>query len=259
MTIKELKELKANKDKYIEDKKGNIYKGIDKGVAVPLSKSYISKIVATNKDINTSDDSYYFVVNTSGILDNHNDVHLDKCWESTLEKTKGNVYLLTDHNKSIKSVVALKSDIRVFTATIPFSAIGKDIEGETYALIYEVKKDDIVSDDMRKLIDNSDFECSVRMMYLDIELAINSEEEEFKVEKHFFDKYKDQILNVEDKDSLHFFWAVKEAENVEESSIVLFGSNSATGVVVPTTDPIKEIVVVEPEVVKEHIINLNIY
>ena len=39
------------------------------------------------------------------------------------------------------------------------------------------------------------------------------------------------IANKEDFEEIEYFWIVKEAKNVYESSLVLFGSNGATGLI----------------------------
>ena len=45
-----------------------------------------------------------------------------------------------------------------------------------------------------------------------------------------YDKFYPMIANKEDfDDDILYFWAIEEAKNINESSLVLFGSNSTTG------------------------------
>jgi len=68
------------------------------------------------------------------------------------------------------------------------------------------------------------------MMYMDIDLAMNSDAKEDVKELENFNKYYPTIANKEDfENEIYYFWIVKQAKNVQESSLVLFGSNPATG------------------------------
>jgi hypothetical protein len=50
-------------------------------------------------------------------------------------------------------------------------------------------------------------------------------------EKKNYDDYIGLIANKDDFDYIPYFFVIKEAKNVKESSLVLFGSNSSTGIV----------------------------
>ena len=68
------------------------------------------------------------------------------------------------------------------------------------------------------------------MQYVDIGFALNSDDKEDVKYKDNYDKYINEIANKEDFDTdIIYFWPVFQAKNVLESSLVLFGSNSATG------------------------------
>jgi hypothetical protein len=69
------------------------------------------------------------------------------------------------------------------------------------------------------------------MQYVKIELAVNTNDTDSVKEKETFDKYIDVIANKNEFKDLDYFWVVKEAKNVQESSLVMFGSNSATGTI----------------------------
>ena len=71
-------------------------------------------------------------------------------------------------------------------------------------------------------------EDSVRMQYVKILLAIDSEEKEDKEFKKKFDKHINDIANKEVAIDRGFFWGVSEAKIIKEGSMVLFGSNEVT-------------------------------
>lgn len=65
------------------------------------------------------------------------------------------------------------------------------------------------------------------MQYLNIELAVNSDEKGYKEELATYEKYFDRIANKKDVEKQGFFWAVKEAKIIEGSAVVM-GSNQMT-------------------------------
>ena len=225
------KALKANKHMIIADKKANIYKSMDKGQSVLCKTINPNKFIETSKGLMTDNTKWYFVVNTTKILDSHKDLHKDGIWNKSSKDQQGKNYLVDTHNMSMLTTIADKSTIDIFVATIPFSAIGKDYTGNTQALIYAVRKTDIIMDKATEWLDKGyDIEGSVKMQYVNIELAMNStskdDVEEFKV----YNDNINEVANKDDFESIEYFWAVSEAKNIGESSLVLRGSNGATGV-----------------------------
>lgn len=227
------KALKENKDFIVNAKKSQIYKSIEKGISLNVSQDSVKKMLSACKGVEIDENYYYFVVNSSRILDSHKDVHLDNNWEKTVKEQQGRVYLVFDHQLKRSEIVAMKEDIEMFTATIPFSFIGKDYVGETYVLIYKVRKDKIVNDEAKEWLEKGySFEASVRMQYMDIVFCLKSDAEEDKKERENYDKIYPIIANKEEfeqDEELYYFWGVRQAKNVMESSLVMFGSNSATG------------------------------
>ena len=184
-TEKELfKALKENKDFIINSKKAMIHKSTEKGISIITNQEKVKKTISTIKGLEIDDNYYYFVVNSSNILDSHKDVHLSGNWEKTIKEQQGKVFLIFDHQLKRSEIIAMKEDIEMFSATIPFSSIGKSYNGDTYVLIYKVRKDKIINSDARKwLEDGYSMEASVRMQYMDIVMAMNSDEEENKKRK----------------------------------------------------------------------------
>jgi hypothetical protein len=226
------KELMVNKEFIIKEKTSNILKSCDKGLSVVANQDAIFKALETNKALKLDSDYYYFVVNSSNILDSHRDLHVKGNWDKSVKEQQGKVYLVFDHQLKRNEIIAMKEDISMFTAEIPFSLIGKNYDGNTYALIYKVAKNRIVNKDAKEwLNDGYSLEASVRMQYVKIELAVNTNDTDSVKEKETFDKYIDVIANKNEFKDLDYFWVVKEAKNVQESSLVMFGSNSATGAI----------------------------
>jgi hypothetical protein len=226
------KELMANKEFIIKEKTSNILKSCEKGLSVVANQDTIFKALETNKALKLDSDYYYFAVNSSNILDSHRDLHVKGNWDKSVKEQQGKVYLVFDHQLKRNEIIAMKEDISMFTAEIPFSLIGKNYDGDTYALIYKVAKNKIVNKEAKEwLNDGYSLEASVRMQYVKIELAVNTNDTDSVKEKETFDKYIDVIANKNEFKDLDYFWVVKEAKNVQESSLVMFGSNSATGTI----------------------------
>jgi hypothetical protein len=225
-------ELLANKELIIKEKTSNILKSIDKGIAITSNQEAILKAIETNKELNIDKDFYYFVVNSSNILDSHGDMHVKGNWDKTVKEQQKKTYLVFDHQLKRSEIIAMKEDIEMVTLDIPFSLIGKNYDGNTYALVYKVHKDKIRNKEAKELLESGySFEASVRMQYVKIDLAMDSNLKENAKEKENFDKYFSEIANKEDFETLSYFWVIKEAKNVQESSLVMFGSNPATGLI----------------------------
>ena len=226
-----LKALSENEDVIIAQKKLET-QSIDKGAVVCSNQNSIKKAFEseTNKALKFDDNYYYFVVNSANILDSHNDMHVDGNWNKTVKEQQGKVYLVFDHKLERKEIIAMPKDIELLTAKIPFSLLGKNYEGDSYSLIYKVAKDKIIDKQAKEwLVSDYDLQASVRMQYVKIETAFNTTDTEYSKQKVVYDNYYHLIANKEEHKEIIYFFVVKEAKNVMESSLVLFGSNSATG------------------------------
>lgn len=247
-------ELYNSKDIIIESKKAQIIKSIDKGSTIVSNQEAIQKAFETDKAIKFDNDYYYFVVNSANILDSHGDVHVDGNWKKTVKEQQGKVYLVFDHKLERSEIIAMRKDIELLTANVPFSLLGKNYEGETYSLIYKIKKDKIINPQAKEWLDNGyDLEASVRMQYVNLLTAFNSKSPEHAKEKETFDFYYPLIANKSEFKEIDYFWVVKEAKNVMESSLVLFGSNNATGLINQEIKEEPTIEVTQPEIKEEPI------
>ncbi len=232
--------LKANKQEIINLKKAQIQKSYEKDTGIPAKYLDITKLHEAAKDMEIDNDFHYLAVNSTRVLDSHEDLHLDGIWNKTVKEQQGRNYLVLDHELKVYQTAVKKEDIEMFTAVIPFSMIGKSYEGETEALIYKFPKTKVINQLAKEWLESGDdIEASVRMQYVKIQLAMNSDEKGDEEEKKAYDSYLPVIANKEDFDEINYFWAVSEAKNVRESSLVLYGSNNATGNI-KSTEPSKD-------------------
>jgi len=230
-------ELRKNKEIIIDAKKSVILKSCDKGQSVLLKNLDLQKFAETEKAINFDSDYYYFAVNSTLILDSHEDLHDNGVWNQSVKQIQGKNYLICDHDLDIDKVVAKKEHIEILIIKVPFSVIGKDYKGETELLVYKVRKDRIIHKTVKEWLESGDsLECSVRMQYVTILLAMDSENPQDATEKKNYNDYINKIANKNDFEYISHFFIVKEAKNVKESSLVLFGSNHVTGVISDTAN-----------------------
>jgi len=234
------KALRENKEHIIAQKKAQVYKSLDKGTSI---KARPIKLNEQIKGVELDDNHYYIVVNSTNILDSHKDLHVKGIWKKTAKEQDRKNYLVDTHVISLNTTIARKENVEILIATVPFSSIGKDYQGDTEVLIYKIAKDKIVSPLAKEWLDSGDdIEASVRMQYVKIELAMNSLAKEDKKEKQNFESYSKEIANKDDFEEIKYFWIVKEAKNKQESSLVLFGSNATTGQFKePSADTHKEV------------------
>lgn len=223
-------DLRKNIDSIIDLKKADIQKSCEKGLSVSCKALDLKGLQSELKAIKIEDGYYYIAVNTTWVLDSHDDLHIDGLWGKSVKEQQGNVYLVADHDLCIDSVIVRKEHIQMFTAKLPFAMLGYDYPGDTEALIYKIPKDKIIHDKVKQWLDSGDsIEASVRMQYVVIEFAMDSNAPEDAAAKARYDAYVNKIANKADFEYIAYFFIIKEAKNVRESSLVIFGSNPVTG------------------------------
>ena len=225
------KALVENESFIIDAKKSQVYKSFEKGLQVVSDQKTIEKAFNdAEKGIKFDSDYYYFVVNSANYLDSHNDMHVDGNWNKSVKDQNGKVYLVWHHDFSkTENIIAFPEDIEMITSKVAWSLLGKSYEGETYSLIYKVKKDKIVNENVSKwLKEGRKLQLSVRMQYIKLETAFNSDDEDYSKQTENYNKYYPLIANKDEFKEIEYFFIVKEAKNVMESSLLPFGSNSAT-------------------------------
>jgi hypothetical protein len=214
--------LKKDKATLIDSKKSQI-KNSDSIKASEI------KLVDTIKGVHVEEGFIHAVINTTKYMDSHNDVHLDGIWNQSVKQQQGKIYFLVDHDLSPKSVVAYPKHVEMMLQDVAWKDLGANFEGDTQALIFKVAKENIELKEAKHIIDEKiAIEHSVRMQYVDVKLAMNSDEAEMKEEKANFDSYIDLVANKEMATESGYFWLVSEAKIFKEGSMVLAGSNDVT-------------------------------
>jgi len=174
-------------------------------------------------------DKVYPVINTTKYLDSHNDVHLDGIWNKSVQEQAGKVALVIDHEYKIGKVIAFPEDVVPMVKTLSWKELGRPYEGMTEALIFESTLRDDASETGFKMYRNKRaVQHSISMEYVKLELAVNSDDPDWKQEKSNWEKYLSLIVNPEKAIKQGYFWAVQEAKIYREGSMVLQGSNDAT-------------------------------
>lgn len=165
------------------------------------------------------------VINTTNLLDSHDDVHIPGLWKKSLQESKG-LYLLQEHQMTFAGIVS--DNINASTKKLSWKSLGADYSGETEALLFntiiEQKRNPFM---FLQYKDGNVKNHSVGMRYVVIELAIN--DEDYKAEFATWNKYINQIANKSDAEDNGFFFPVLEAKVVEGSAVVR-GSNWITPV-----------------------------
>jgi hypothetical protein len=231
------KALKFNEGNIINLKKAAISKSCEKGQFSP-SLTAVKLNDATKAEFNLKQGYVYPVINTTKYMDSHSDVHFDGIWNKSIKEQKGSIFYVADHSLKVGDVIAWPEDVKAFVKNIPWSMVGKDFEGETQALIYEIPTSKIVNDAAAKAINEGKaVQNSVRMQYVKITFAVDSQDKDYAVNKAYFDAKIDSIANKEEVMEQGYFWGVEEAKIHKEGSMVLFGSNDATPILQSNTEP----------------------
>ena len=228
--VEELKSyVKENLTQIIDAKKTE-QKSCEKGLAITCKTLNGAKLEVAEKAIKTDDNYWYIAVNTTMILDSHEDLHDTGIWNTTIKDNQGKNYLVADHSLTLDATIVKKEYIEIFVAKTTFASLGMPYEGSTQVLVYKFPKDKVVHAKAQEWLESGDeIQASVRMQYVNIQFALDSNHPDDEKEKKRYDDYIDRIANKADFDYIPYFFIIKEAKNVRESSLVLFGSNPVTG------------------------------
>lgn len=243
-TKKELfKHLKLNEDKIISLKQATIKNS--EGCVFPMAKlgNEISKGIE-----GLEEGFIYPIINTTNYMDSHSDVHFPKIWNKSIKEQKGEIFYVINHSLQVGSVIAFQEDVKVLVVDIKWNELGKDFSGVTQALMFKTNADDSAPSQAIKIIeDKKPIEHSVRMQYVKLFLAMNSDAKDDKEYKKRYDKHINDIANKEDVENQGYFWGVTEAKIFKEGSMVLFGSNDITPLIYPkSNEPSKDTQIDEP-------------
>lgn len=223
--------LRANKGVYTLAKKAE-FKHADAVICSPFArftpeestiKAFeIGNITTTNKNILPLS----LVINTTNIRDSHKDVHIQGLWKKTLTEQK-NLMLLQEHRMQFDKIISDK--VQAFTREMMWNELGASYMGITQALVFNV---DAEKDRNPYMIEQYEKgyvkNHSVGMRYVQLFLAMKSDDRRDIIERETWEKYASQVHNLSEfEEEEPYFWAVTEAKLVEGSAVPL-GSNQIT-------------------------------
>lgn len=168
------------------------------------------------------------IINTTNLFDSHGDVHLKQLWNKSLKEDKDD-YLVKQHAFNYDGIIT--DNVHAFAKLYQWSELGFHYKGETQALVYDsvIDSEDpnwgAAKDMFFKYVNGKVKQHSVCMRYINLFLCVNNQSY-----KEYFDnweKYKDEVVNLEDAEEEGFFYAVSQAKKIEGSAVVK-GSNFVT-------------------------------
>lgn len=169
------------------------------------------------------------IINTTNVMDSHDDVHVNGLWDKSIRQDK-DLFLLQEHEMKFDKVIS--DNVKVSAPVMTWKELGyKRFQGETQALMFksliEKSRNEFMFNQYAKgHVKNH----SVGMRYIKIALAVNNDSTEFKAEFDVYQKHINDIVNSKEVNKQGYFWAVTEARVIEGSAVVK-GSNTLT----PTT------------------------
>lgn len=174
----------------------------------------------------------YPIINTTNYFDSHGDVHFPNLWNKSLKDKSKKIFYVLEHELELDSVIAFPNDVNAFVKNVNWSDLGLSYNGQTQALIFEIPKDKIRIEKVAELFkEQVSFENSVRMRYIQVQLAINSTSSDYTKQYELWKSRIDLVANKDVAIENGYMWCIDEASIEKEGSLVLFGSNDATPVI----------------------------
>lgn len=166
------------------------------------------------------------VINTTGIMDSHEDVHAKGIWNKSLKENKRIMHLQEHKSNDFSKIISSGDDLKVFVKTYSWKELGYDAEGDTQALVFDStikrERNEFMFNQYKNgWVDNH----SVGMRYTKLRFAVN--DEDYPEEKTTWDDHIDEVVNREEAEKRGYFWYVPEAKVIEGSSVPN-GSNPVT-------------------------------
>lgn len=167
------------------------------------------------------------IINTTKLLDSHDDVHIDQLWNKSL-KENGENYLVREHKFDFENTIT--DNVKAFVKRYEWKELGYHYKGDTQALVFDSVIDKTESPFMfNKYATGKVKQHSVGMRYVNLFLCLSSEIYGKEYLENW-EKYFPEIANYEQAEEQGYFYAVTQAK-VIEGSAVMKGSNFVT----PTT------------------------
>lgn len=167
------------------------------------------------------------VINTTKLMDSHDDVHIDQLWNKSLKENTDN-YLVREHKFDFENTIT--DNVKAFVKRYTWAELGWHYEGDTQALVF----DSIIDKEEQPFMFNKYAkgqvkQHSVGMRYVNAFLCLATKQygDEYFLN---WEKYFPEVANYQDAEEKGYFYAVTQAK-VVEGSAVMKGSNFVT----PTT------------------------
>lgn len=174
-------------------------------------------------------DTVKVAMNTAYYVDYDLDMGIEGTWKRSVDQQNGKTFHVVNHDLKVGSVVAYPKDVRLSLEKVSWTDIGKNYAGETEVLVFESKMSEKTQKDaFMAYRDGDPIQHSIRLRYIQLELAMDSEDPEDKEEKAVWDKYYPLAANKEVPDEYGYFWVMKESQIFKEGSTVLLGANEMT-------------------------------
>lgn len=189
------------------------------------SKDVAVKEVGVSLENSSSNLLVKAIINTTNLMDSHDDVHFPGLWKKNLGESKF-WYHCQEHEMTFKGIIS--DEVTAYTKTYAWSDLGESYEGNTQAL----KFDSIVSPTRNEFMHDQYKRGYVRnhsvsMYYVKILFCVNSKDKIWAEEKANWEIYRSGVANGKCADEKGMFWAVLEAK-IREGSAVPAGSNWVT-------------------------------
>lgn len=222
--------LRENKNTIFAAKK-SITKRADGFGFVGLPTKNLNSVAKTiNKSAvnGTEDLRVKAVINTTMIMDSHDDVHINGIWNKTVKENKLMMHVREHQSNKFDFIISDGSDLKASVEEYEWKDLGFNFEGKTEALLFDsivkASRNPYMHEQYNKgYVKNH----SVGMRYINIALAIGNKDHASVEEYELFQKYINNIANKEYVEERQYFFAVFEAKAIEGSAVPL-GSNAFT-------------------------------
>lgn len=228
----QLRWLVTNKEKLVKLAKEQVKHADCVSFAIPGNRVITSKANGQAK----TELQVLAVINTTNLMDSHNDVHLPGLWDKSLQENRYIMHL-QEHQLQFDKICADMDDLIASAKFFKWSELGFSYEGSTQALLFDstIKMERnpfMFSQYAKGYVKNH----SVGMRYVRLILCVN--DEEWGAEYDCWNKYYPEVANKDRADEFGYFWCVPEAKVIEGSAVPL-GSNWATPTLNTKGTPVK--------------------
>ncbi|WDF45258.1 hypothetical protein PQ459_10140 [Chryseobacterium sp. KACC 21268] len=174
------------------------------------------------------------IINATNILDSHCDLHVPGIWKKSLSEKKL-IYLCQEHDLSFKGIIS--DEVKAYTQTFTFTELGfPNYDGDCECLVFDAtihkdRNEYMYNQYLKGFVRNH----SVKMGYVKEYFCVRDEyasgDASYTQYVENWNKFAPMCVNIEDLDTVNYFWAVTEAKIRDEGSAVVKGSCFTTPVI----------------------------